>query len=271
MYRMASTLVFDIETIPDVAGIRALHGLPAELADEEVAEFAFQQRRASNGTDFLPHHLQRVVTISCAFRDAAHFKVFSLSEPDCNEGELIQRFFDGVEKFTPQLVSWNGGGFDLPVLHYRGLVHGVTAPRYWDLGDGDYGDSRDFKWNNYISRYHTRHLDLMDLLALYQPRANAPLDDLAKLMGFPGKLGMDGSAVWKGYCEGRIGEIRDYCETDVVNTYLVFLRFQLMRGVFDRAHYDAEVAFVRESIGRLEAEHWQRFLGAWPEGGLPAK
>lgn len=271
MHRMASTLVFDIETIPDVAGIRALHGLPAELADEEVAEFAFQQRRASNGTDFLPHHLQRVVTISCAFRDASHFRVFSLSEPDCTEGELIQRFFDGVEKFTPQIVSWNGGGFDLPVLHYRGMLHGVTAPRYWDLGDGDYNDSRDFKWNNYIGRYHTRHLDLMDLLALYQPRANAPLDDLAKLMGFPGKLGMDGSAVWKGYCEGRIGEIRDYCETDVVNTYLVFLRFQLMRGVFDRAHYDAEVAFVRESLGRLEAEHWQRFLAAWPEGGLSSK
>jgi hypothetical protein len=97
------------------------------------------------------------------------------------------------------------------------------------------------------------------------------LDDLAKLMGFPGKLGMDGSAVWKGYCEGRIGEIRDYCETDVVNTYLVFLRFQLMRGVFDRAHYDAEVAFVRESLGRLEATHWQRFLEAWPEGGLSSK
>jgi predicted PolB exonuclease-like 3'-5' exonuclease len=51
-------------------------------------------------------------------------------------------------------VSWNGGGFDLPVLHYRGLMHGVAAPRYWDMGEGDY-DSRDFKWNNYISRYHS--------------------------------------------------------------------------------------------------------------------
>jgi hypothetical protein len=80
-------------------------------------------------------------------------------------------------------VSWNGGGFDLPVLHYRGLIHGVTAPRYWDMGEGDYRDSRDFKWNNYISRYHMRHLDLMDLLAMYQPRGSAPLDQLARLMG----------------------------------------------------------------------------------------
>jgi 3'-5' exonuclease len=257
-------LVFDIETIPDVAGIRTLHGLPADLSDYEVAEFAFQQRRAANGSDFLPHHLQRVVTISCVLRDASQFRVFSLSEPDIGEGQIIQRFFDGIEKFAPQIVSWNGGGFDLPVLHYRGLIHGVAAARYWDLGDGDFADSRDFKWNNYISRYHVRHLDLMDLLALYQPRANAPLDDLAKLMGFPGKLGMDGSAVWEAYQAGRIAEIRDYCETDVVNTYLVYLRFQLMRGHLDQAAYQAECAFVRASLERIAAPHWQVFLAAWP-------
>ena len=72
MAKMTTTLVFDIETIPDIKGIRALYSLPEALADEEVAEFAFQQRRAANGTDFLPHHLQRVVTISCVLRDAAH-------------------------------------------------------------------------------------------------------------------------------------------------------------------------------------------------------
>ena len=259
-------LVFDIETIPDVAGIRVLHGLPADLSDYEVAEFAFQQRRAQNGTDFLSHHLQRVVTISCVLRDASQFRVFSLSEPDASEGQIIQRFFDGIEKFGPQLVSWNGGGFDLPVLHYRGMIHGVSAARYWDLGDGDFADSRDFKWNNYISRYHVRHLDLMDLLALYQPRANAPLDDLAKLMGFPGKLGMDGGAVWEAYQAGRIAEIRDYCETDVVNTYLVYLRFQQMRGQLDQAGFQAECAFVRDSLTRIAAPHWRVFLDAWATG-----
>ncbi len=261
---MKPTLVFDIETIPDVAGLRRLHGLPADMSDAEVAELAFQQRRAQNNSDFLPHYLQRVVTISCVLRSGDALKVWSLSEPEQGEGEIIQRFFDGVEKFTPQLVSWNGGGFDLPVLHYRGLVHGVTAPRYWEMGDGDYGDSRDFKWNNYISRYHTRHLDLMDLLAMYQPRASAPLDDLAKLIGFPGKLGMDGSKVWDAFQQGRVGEIRDYCETDVVNTYLVLCRFRLMRGEVSRSEYDAEVAFVRAELGRLEKPHWAEYLAAWP-------
>ena len=260
---MAPVVVFDIETIPDVAGLRALHGLDAALSDAEVAEYAFQKQRAKNGSDFLPLHLQRVIVVSYVLRDGDKFLVRSLAEPSIGEGQIIQRFFDGIEKFTPQLVSWNGGGFDLPVLQYRGLVHGVVAPRYWETGEGDYRDSRDFKWNNYISRYHARHLDLMDLLALYQPRGAAPLDQLAKLMGLPGKLGMDGSAVWDAWQAGRANEIRDYCETDVVNTYLVYLRFQKMRGAMSAAEHDAEVALVRHALAELTQAHWAEFLAAW--------
>ncbi len=260
---MKPVLVFDIETIPDVAGFRRLNDLPGELSDDEVAELAFQQRRARTGNDFLQLHLQRVVAISCVLRTMEGFKVWSLSEPELGEGAIIQRFFDGIEKFTPQIVSWNGGGFDLPVLHYRGMLHGVAAPRYWDMGEGDYADSRDFKWNNYISRYHTRHLDLMDLLALYNGRANAPLDELAKLFGFPGKLGMDGSKVWSAWQAGQIGEIRDYCETDVVNTYLVYNRFRRMRGELTAEEEIAESEFIKAQLARVDAPHWREFLAAW--------
>lgn len=260
---MKPVLVFDIETIPDVSGFRRLNDLPGELSDDEVAELAFQQRRAKTGNDFLQLHLQRIVTISCVLRTSDGLKVWSLSEPEQGEGEIIQRFFDGIEKFTPQIVSWNGSGFDLPVLHYRGMLHGVSAPRYWDLGDGDYADSRDFKWNNYISRYHTRHLDLMDLLALYNPRANAPLDDLAKLFGFPGKLGMDGSKVWAAWQGGKAAEIRDYCETDVINTYLVYNRFRRLRGELTAAEESAECDFIKGQLHKIGAAHWQQFLAAW--------
>ena len=258
---MTSTLVFDIETIPDIAGLRALHELDTRVSDAEVAEMAFQLRRQKTGSDFLPHHLQRVAAISCVLREGDNFKVWSLGEQDEGEASLIKRFFDGIDKYTPQLVSWNGGGFDLPVLHYRGLVHGVQCSRYWDMGE----DDRDFKWNNYISRYHTRHLDLMDLLAMYTGRANAPLDELAKLIGFPGKLGMDGSKVWEAYQQGRLAEIRNYCETDVVNTWLVFARFQMMRGQFTRARYRQELELVRAELDKLDQPHWREFLAAWPE------
>ena len=258
---MTPTLVFDIETVPDVAGLRKLLNLPADTTDEDVARVAFHQRRQHNGSEFLPLHQHRVVAISCALREGDSFRVWTLGGVDAPEQEIIQRFYDGIEKYTPNLVSWNGGGFDLPVLHYRALVHGITAPRYWDMGD----DDRDFKWNNYISRYHTRHLDLMDLLALYNGRANAPLDEIAQLCGFPGKLGMDGSKVWDAFARGEINAIRDYCETDVANTYLVYLRFQLMRGVLTQESYAREIALVRDTMATYPGQHWQEFLHHWQQ------
>ncbi len=256
---MIPVLVFDIETIPDIEGLRKLHGLDPQIAAADVADMAFQSRRQAIGSDFLQLHVQRIVAISCALRDKNDFCVWSLGNPADSEAELIRRFFEGIDKYSPQLVSWNGGGFDLPVLHYRSLIHGLQARRYWDMGE----DDREFKWNNYLSRYHTRHLDLMDLLALYQPRANAPLDELAKLMGFPGKLGMDGSQIWGAFQSGEISAIRNYCETDVVNTYLVFLRFQLMRGIFDNEQYQRECELVRFTLSKSPEAHWQEFLGQW--------
>jgi 3'-5' exonuclease len=162
---MTPVLIFDIETIPDIDGLRRLHNVGPEASDHEVAEMGMLMRRQqTGGSDFLPHYLQRVVTISCVLRTEKTFKVWSLAHPEAGEAEMLQRFFDGIEKYTPQIVSWNGGGFDLPVLHYRAMLHGVSAPRYWDWGD----DDRDFKYNNYLNRYHTRHLDLMDVLAMFQ-------------------------------------------------------------------------------------------------------
>lgn len=256
---MTPILAFDIETVPDAVGLRRLHGLGSELSDADVAEVAFTRRRALSGSDFLPPHLQRVVAIACALREGDHFRVWSLGTAEDGEADLIRRFFDGIERYTPQIVSWNGSGFDMPVLHYRSLVHGLSAPRYWDMGE----DDRDFKFNNYINRYHTRHLDLMDLLALYNARNNVPLDALAQLCGFPGKLGMDGSQVWSAFQQGRIAEIRNYCETDTTNTYLLFLRFQLMRGAYDEGRYQRECNLVRASLEKSAGAHWREFLEAW--------
>jgi hypothetical protein len=252
-------LVFDLETIPDVSGLRTLLGSDAALSDAEVAAQAFAARREKTGSDFLQHHLHQVAAISCVFRDDEGFRVRSLGSLDDAEPKLIQDFYRIVERYTPQLVSWNGGGFDLPVLNYRALIHGINAARFWEMGDED----RDFKWNNYLSRYHTRHLDLMDHLAMYTGRANAPLDDLAKLCGFPGKMGVDGSQVWSLYQEGRLQEIRDYCETDVVNTYLVYCRYQLLRGRLTRDAYDTEIALVRTSLQNIDAPHWRDYLSMW--------
>jgi len=190
-------------------------------------------------------------------------QVRCLGQADESEARQVQQFFKLVDRHTPQLVTWNGGGFDLQVLHYRALIHQVQASRYWDQGE----DDRDFKYNNYLSRYHSRHLDLMDLLSLYNGRASAPLDELAKLCGFPGKLGMDGSLVWPAWRDGRIDEIRSYCETDVANTWLLYCRFQLLRGQWSPERYQQEISLTRGALGELAAQHahWREFVDAWPE------
>ena len=256
---MNTVLAFDIETVPDCAGIRRLYELPVDLPDAEVAEIAFQKRRTQTGSDFLPPQLHRVVVISCVLREGEGIKVFSLGEPEATEKEAIQRFHDGIEKYVPQLTSWNGGGFDLPVLNIRGLIHGVTAAKFWDQGE----DDRDFRFNNYVSRYHARHLDLMDVLAMYQQRNNAPLDDVAQLAGLPGKIGVGGAQVWSAYQAGRIAEIRDYCEADTVNTYLLYLRFQLLRGALTVEQHEKECALLRGALEKLKGAHWREFLSRW--------
>ncbi|MBS0325801.1 MAG: 3'-5' exonuclease [Proteobacteria bacterium] len=257
---MTPLLAFDIETIPDIAGIRRIHDVPASVDDRGVADWYAQRRRTTTGSDFVPIHLQRVVAIACVLRDASGLRIWSLGEASDGEEALIRRFFDGIERYTPQLVSWNGGGFDLPVLHHRALVHGIAAAKYWDWGD----DDREFRFNNYLSRYHTRHLDLMDVLASYQPRAYAGLDAMARLCGFPGKLGMDGSEVASAVAQGRIADVRAYCECDTANTWLLYQRFRLMRGELDASGYAGEIALVRERIAASDAPHWREFVARWP-------
>ncbi|MCJ7555487.1 MAG: 3'-5' exonuclease [Gammaproteobacteria bacterium] len=249
---------FDIETVPDVELGRVLYGLEG-LSDEDVAHAMVNKRMQATGGDFLPLHQHRIVAISVAYRSASGFRVWSLGEPDSGEDDIVRRFFDGLARFSPDLISWNGSGFDLPVLHYRALKHGLDASRYWEMGDSD----QSFRWNNYLSRFHWRHIDLMDVLSGFQGRSRAPLDEIALMLGFPGKLGMSGSKVWDCYLQGEIGRIRDYCETDVLNTYLIYLAFERMRGNLNPAEYEAECAKVRSSLVEDGRAHLQEFLAAW--------
>lgn len=261
-----NVLVFDIETVPDVATGRRLYGNSTEMAtlsDEEVAKVMFQQRsQETNGqSDMLRPHLQKVVAISAVLRSGERFKVASLGEEKAQEKEIIQQFFKTIQHFTPSLVSWNGSGFDLPVLHYRALLHGIDASRYWET-------DKEFRYNNYLNRYHERHTDLMDVLASYQPQAFIRLDEIAVMLGLPGKLGMSGDKVWQAYLQGDIYGIRCYCETDALNTYLIFLRFEWMRGHLNEEAYNQECQRVKVELLANHQPHFEAFLTAWQENSL---
>ena len=250
--------MFDIETVPDVELGRRLYGLP-DLDDASVAKVMFFKQKQARQTEFLPLHQQRVIGISAVLKSPDGLHIFSLGDEQSAEKELVQRFFDGLERYTPELVSWNGSGFDLPVLHFRALKHGVNAQRYWEIGETD----RDFRYNNYLSRFHWRHIDLMDVLAGYQAGGRASLEHVAQLLGFPGKLGMSGDRVWASYQRGELAEIRNYCEIDVLNTYLIYLRFQLMRGELDATRHQSELEQLEAKLEQSEHAHLRRFLAAW--------
>jgi predicted PolB exonuclease-like 3'-5' exonuclease len=257
-----NVLVFDIETVPDIALGRELHGLQG-LSDAEVAKAMFAMRRQETGDDFLSHEQHRIVCISCVLRSRDGLRVWSLGEPGAPESEIIARFFDGIEKFVPVLVSWNGGGFDLPVLHYRALRHGISAARYWETGEED----ASFRFNNYLGRFHWRHTDLMDVLSGYQNRARASLGDVAALLGLPGKLGFSGAEVWDRVLADDLLSVRRYCETDVLNTWLIYLRFELIRGRLTRDRYTEECERLRQLLADTgtdaDAPHFRQFLAAW--------
>jgi predicted PolB exonuclease-like 3'-5' exonuclease len=255
-----NTLVFDIETVPDVDFGRRVLGLEG-LADEQIGKAMFSLARNERGSDFLPLEQHRIVAISCVLRSREQLKVWSLGDEHAPEAELVQRFFDGIERYTPDLVSWNGGGFDLPVLHYRAMRWGVSAPRYWETGAED----QSFRFNNYLSRYHWRHIDVMDVVSGYQARARASLANVAGLLGLPGKLGFSGAQVWDAWLAGDRTGIRRYCETDVLNTWLIYLRFERMRGRLSAEREAEENDRVRQLLEESTEPHFLQFLEAWAE------
>lgn len=256
---ISNVFAFDIETVPDVEFGRRLYGLEG-LSDKQVGYVMQTRQREQTGSEFLSLEQQRVVAISVAMRTREGFKAWSLGDAAAPESELVTRFFDGIARSSPTLVSWNGSGFDLPVLHYRALRHRVQAARYWETGD----EEQSFRFNNYLGRFHWRHIDLMDVLAGYQGRGRVGLDRMAQLLGLPGKLGMSGEGVWDAHLEGRVEDIRNYCETDVINTYLVYLRFELMRGRLTPQEHDRECGIVRAWLQASGKPHLAEFLAAWP-------
>lgn len=256
-----NVLIFDIETVPDLAAGRRYYEIP-DLDDAQAVQAMQNIRRQETGHEFLALHFHQIVAISVVYCNDEKLSVLSLGDINATEKELIETFYKALEKYTPVLVSWNGGNFDLPVLHYRSLIHGIVAKRYWESGETD----GQFRFNNYLSRYHQRHTDLMDILAAYQPRACASLDSISTLLGLPGKMGMSGSKVADYYFAGKLNEIRAYCETDVLNTFLVYLRFEHLRGHLNSNQYAAHLDQVKQLLEQSDQTHFAEFLQHWQEG-----
>ncbi len=245
-------LVFDIETVPDVESGEKVFGLKS-LSKQSVIKAMEHYQLQKTGSIFQSLHFHKIVAISVLYKNSEKLSLLSLGDVTASEKEIVKLFFGIIDKYKPQLVSWNGKGFDSPVIHYRALFHGVSSATYWDKGE----DDKDFKWNNYLSRYHDRHLDLMDVLSNY--KKNSSLSDIAQLIGAPGKYGIDGSLVTEYYLDNNIRKIRDYCETDVLNTYFIFLRYQLISNKISNTKYYELLEEIFNYLDHSNNVHWKEF------------
>ena len=261
---MSAKLVLDIETVPDPEIGRGLYGLD-DLDEGEVMRAMQHHYQQRTGLEFLPPIQHKVVAIGVVLRNDEGVRPLVLGDEDAKESELIMRFFRGLGHYVPDLVTWNGAAFDLPVLNFRALRHEVQAKNYWETGVND----RAFRFNNYLSRFHWRHTDLMDALSGFQGRGRPSLREACALLGLPGKNLMEGSSVMDAYLEGRIGDIRRYCLEDALNTYLVSIHFDYLRGNLSQDSLDEEYGLlidVLKASGEQHLAEFARKLEAEPEG-----
>jgi predicted PolB exonuclease-like 3'-5' exonuclease len=216
----SDVMVWDLETIPDIGGFARANNLIDKSPDEI---------RTAIGDDFpkLIYHSIVCIGALVARRTSLGWEVQAVGAPHVGqrpEKELIESFVNKIAQISPQLVSYNGCGFDLPVLRYRAMLHNVFAPGMHNRA--------------YFHRYTDDNVDLCDVLSSFSYGAKVKLDELSRIMGLPGKPdGIDGSQVEKYFNAGRIQEIADYCKSDVINTYRLWLRHELFRGRLDEPQF----------------------------------
>ncbi len=211
--RPISYFVFDIETVPDGS--------------------VWQRSESQHGRDavFPPAYAHMPIVIGGLWLDRDYrMRELCILGDGLDERGILDEFSTFVETHHPALVTYNGRAFDLPVIALRCLRHGVAMPWY-------------YRENGISYRYSVEdHIDLCDWLADRGATRSGSLDALAKLIGLPGKLGIDGSQVEGLYRSGGLEPIQNYCLADVAQTALLFLRFRLLQGVLGRDEYRAIVA-----------------------------
>ena len=218
-------IVFDIESIPDAKLIRKVK-YPETDIDDKTAVLKYQEEiltSSGGSTLFIPVTFQYPISICMAIlrSDFSLTDILLLDKPDYRPAEMVKIFWDYIEnKYKDtSIVTFNGRGFDIPLLELMAFRYGYTIKRHL----------KDKFGTRY--RFGTKHIDIHDWLSNFNAiRMNGGLNLLAKTLGKPGKMEAKGDEVYDMYLAGKIQEINDYCIHDVLDTYFVFLRTRVMLG-----------------------------------------
>ncbi|WP_437204156.1 ribonuclease H-like domain-containing protein [Planctomicrobium sp. SH664] len=263
-----SYLIFDVEAVGDGDLISKVKYAGQGLSGKEALRKYRDELLEQTGRDVLPPTFVLPISVVVA-KVASDFQlidVTALDEPQYRPHVITQHFWQGWRHYgRPTLVTFNGRGYDLPVLELAAFRYGIPLPDWFNTTGPTYEQMR--------NRYNrTSHLDMMDLFTNFgATRFTGGLNLLANLIGKPGKSGIDGSQVQDMYDGGRAREVNDYCRCDVLDTYFVFLRSRVLLGQISLAR---EQELVDQTKAWLEehCEHvagFQHYLKEWGDWSPP--
>ncbi len=240
--------VFDCETIPDVELLKKVYDYEGEAL--EVCEKAFNAQKESSGNEFLPHCFHKIVTIAALIVDHDYNMIkIGCFEQGKEEESIVGSFLRYLNSKQPRLVSFNGKFFDMPVILLRALKYNISAFAFFETNN--IALNKD-KWENYRSRYSERfHLDIFDCLGHFGAAAKGlKLHTLALMNNMPGKYDISGSEVCNLYYAGDMQRIDNYCEADVLNTYWLFLKYEMLCGHIMPESYMQYLRCMQEKIAQ---------------------
>lgn len=234
--------IFDIETRIEKNLVRAVYFPHTDMTEEDAYQQVRERLRQEQGNDFFPlsFHVPISIAVGQVNDERVLTAVETLHETDYSEESLVRSFWQRLERFPGTLVTFNGRNFDLPVLELQALKYGCPAQRYFS--------------SKARNRYAEEgHYDLYDFLTNYGAhRLRGGFNVLAKLIGLPGKMEIDGSMVQQLWEEDRLPDIHRYCRQDVMQTYFLFLRVELVRGRLTQEHYERALAQSAKFRAELE-------------------
>jgi 3'-5' exonuclease len=260
--------VFDIESVADGALVSRLRYPEEKLSAPAAIARWRAELMAEQGKDFIPYTFQLPVSLVVA-RVAADYRLIDLAaldEEHSRPPEIVRQFWDGWRKYgRPCLVTFNGRGFDLPLLELCAFRYGLSIPDWYAEDQRSFDQPR--------NRYNTAgHFDLHEWFTNNgASRFQGGLSLAANLIGKPGKLDVAGHMVQDMWEAGRAAEIHDYCRGDVLDTYFIFLRSRVAAG---ELALDEEHRLIEEARKWIETKSaavpgLKRYLAAWGEWKNP--